>query len=245
MPLNNQARPLSALTARKPGESRASLSTHLSRISRLVPCLIVIEPVECVGRFNSSFRRAGSPFIGTISITLGADSICLRCAITSSDHEDSAHPLPQASKQPENSGGRAAGTATQGEKETERAWSKLATEVWAYEETRVKRWKDEISNLLIFAGLFSAVLTAFTSQYYTLIQLGPANFNTLILERQTQIFERMASQLANLTAGAIVQASNAPVMTADTFADPSPSLSLPPFPPRWVATLCVDGKPMA
>ncbi|KAF9808592.1 hypothetical protein IEO21_07808 [Rhodonia placenta] len=51
-----------------------------------------------------------------------------------------------------------------------RAWEECANQVWAREEMLVKKWKDEISNLLTFAGLFSAVLTAFNVQYYVALQ---------------------------------------------------------------------------
>ncbi|KAF8164663.1 hypothetical protein BJ912DRAFT_863622, partial [Pholiota molesta] len=39
--------------------------------------------------------------------------------------------------------------------------------------TRCAAWKDEVSTLLIFAGLFSAVVTAFVIESYKFLQPGP------------------------------------------------------------------------
>ncbi|EPT02340.1 hypothetical protein FOMPIDRAFT_1048027, partial [Fomitopsis schrenkii] len=52
------------------------------------------------------------------------------------------------------------------------AWAKCARDAWAEEESRVKKLDDEIDTLLVFAALFSAVLTAFIVQYYATLQTG-------------------------------------------------------------------------
>ncbi|KAL6304447.1 hypothetical protein BKA93DRAFT_720853, partial [Sparassis latifolia] len=44
------------------------------------------------------------------------------------------------------------------------AWAKCAKDLWEHDEAAVKEWKEEIDTLLVFAGLFSAVLTAFNVQ---------------------------------------------------------------------------------
>ncbi|EED84625.1 predicted protein [Postia placenta Mad-698-R] len=64
------------------------------------------------------------------------------------------------------------------------AWKLCAEQVWTREELVVKKWKDEISNLLTFttkAGLFSAALTAFNVQYYVNLQPQPLDPNTLAM----------------------------------------------------------------
>ncbi|KZT69434.1 hypothetical protein DAEQUDRAFT_765510 [Daedalea quercina L-15889] len=45
--------------------------------------------------------------------------------------------------------------------------------VWAHEEAAVKNWKEEIDTMLVFAGLFSAIVSTFNSQYYTNLQPPP------------------------------------------------------------------------
>ncbi|KAH9831700.1 uncharacterized protein C8Q71DRAFT_815794, partial [Rhodofomes roseus] len=100
----------------------------------------------------------------------------------------------------------------------EDAWPVLAKEVWTYEKERIERWRNEISTLLVFAGLFSAVLTAFVGLYYAVL-LPPPDFNTVILER-------ISAQLGNTSSNPAV----------------APSSSSSPFPPappapRWIATL--------
>jgi len=49
-------------------------------------------------------------------------------------------------------------------------WTKSADAMWAYEKNRVDKWKEDINNLLLFAGLFSTVLTGFIVAYYVLLQ---------------------------------------------------------------------------
>ncbi|KAH9831807.1 uncharacterized protein C8Q71DRAFT_714885, partial [Rhodofomes roseus] len=103
----------------------------------------------------------------------------------------------------------------------EDAWPVLAKEVWAYEKERIERWRNEISTLLVFAGLFSAVLTAFVGQYYAVL-LPPPDFNTAILERI------LSMQLGNV--------SSSPVVTPASCSDSSLFPCAPPA-PRWIATL--------
>ncbi|KAH9831850.1 uncharacterized protein C8Q71DRAFT_287493 [Rhodofomes roseus] len=73
----------------------------------------------------------------------------------------------------------------------DQAWAKCAQDAWSDETGRVKKWDDEIDNLLVFAGLFSAILTAFVVQYYPTLQ---TNTNT-----QPQIVVITASHQTNVT----------------------------------------------
>ncbi|PCH43521.1 hypothetical protein WOLCODRAFT_153574 [Wolfiporia cocos MD-104 SS10] len=50
------------------------------------------------------------------------------------------------------------------------AWSRCDNFVWDHLEDSVKRWSEELETLLLFAGLFSAVLTAFLVQDYVSLQ---------------------------------------------------------------------------
>ncbi|KAI0820773.1 hypothetical protein BC628DRAFT_1329511, partial [Trametes gibbosa] len=58
-------------------------------------------------------------------------------------------------------------------KETEEAWSKAAAIVQTYSDELVHRWNNEIDTYLVYAGLFSAILTAFNVQSYLLLQPTP------------------------------------------------------------------------
>ncbi|EJF56145.1 hypothetical protein DICSQDRAFT_18144, partial [Dichomitus squalens LYAD-421 SS1] len=50
------------------------------------------------------------------------------------------------------------------------ALEKTAEVIKQYSDEMVKRWKEEIDTLLVYAGLFSAILTAFNVQSYLLLQ---------------------------------------------------------------------------
>ncbi|KAH9830648.1 uncharacterized protein C8Q71DRAFT_362016, partial [Rhodofomes roseus] len=128
--------------------------------------------------------------------------------------------------------------------ELSEAWSTLAKEAWSTEKQRVERWRNEINALLVFAGLFSAVVTAFVAPYYAGLLPAP-DFNTDILEQQTQIsastllvLERISSQLGGATTGAAVTVASSSLAAASAMdSSPSSSPSLPPGPPRWIATV--------
>ncbi|KAI3615940.1 hypothetical protein WG66_010343 [Moniliophthora roreri] len=62
------------------------------------------------------------------------------------------------------------------------SWEKLLKEISRYDEETVKNWKEDIDTLLVFAGLFSAVVTAFTIESYKWLSGDPANmaFITLV-----------------------------------------------------------------
>ncbi|KAH9926022.1 uncharacterized protein B0H18DRAFT_876773, partial [Fomitopsis serialis] len=119
------------------------------------------------------------------------------------------------------------------------AWLKLADTAWAYEKDRVERWRNEINTLLVFvshvhafAGLFSAVLTAFVVPYYAVLLPAP-DFNTVILEL-------ISAQLGNTATNAVVAAassSNSVLMPKVLANSSSTSFSSPPAAPRWIASL--------
>ncbi|CCL98814.1 uncharacterized protein FIBRA_00819 [Fibroporia radiculosa] len=71
-------------------------------------------------------------------------------------------------------------------------WSECAKQVWEHQREMIDRWKDELNIMLIFAGLFSAILTAFVIEYYPTLQ--PPTSDTT-----TQLLAMMAMQLNLLT----------------------------------------------
>ncbi|KAJ3513446.1 hypothetical protein NLJ89_g2948 [Agrocybe chaxingu] len=63
-----------------------------------------------------------------------------------------------------------------------------------YDEARCMRWKDEVQNLLIFAGLFSAVVTSFAVETQRLLQEDPDTTAALLLVQiATQLNQNVSS----------------------------------------------------
>ncbi|KAJ3498889.1 hypothetical protein NMY22_g19560 [Coprinellus aureogranulatus] len=52
-------------------------------------------------------------------------------------------------------------------------WTQLLKPLLEKDAERCKVWKDEVSNILIFAGLFSAVVTAFIIESYKSLRKDP------------------------------------------------------------------------
>ncbi|KAI0749745.1 hypothetical protein C8Q80DRAFT_644634 [Daedaleopsis nitida] len=71
-------------------------------------------------------------------------------------------------------------------------WSSYARLMSEYDEAMVRGWKEEIDTLLVFAGLFSAVVTAFNIEAYKLLQDDPSNTSI-------QLLQQISRQLANGT----------------------------------------------
>uniref|UniRef100_A0A0W0FT88 DUF6535 domain-containing protein n=1 Tax=Moniliophthora roreri TaxID=221103 RepID=A0A0W0FT88_MONRR len=59
-------------------------------------------------------------------------------------------------------------------------WERLQREVAKYDDEMVKNWKDDINTVLVFAGLFSAIFTAFVIESYSWlserVQYGQSSF---------------------------------------------------------------------
>ncbi|OCH87025.1 hypothetical protein OBBRIDRAFT_796604 [Obba rivulosa] len=73
---------------------------------------------------------------------------------------------------------KATDSTTEGEEEEakkpESMWDSLAVKVRNQDEATAKAWKEEIDALLVFAGLFSAVLTAFNVDLYKALKPDPS-----------------------------------------------------------------------
>ncbi|OBZ67172.1 hypothetical protein A0H81_13028 [Grifola frondosa] len=65
--------------------------------------------------------------------------------------------------------------------DTASAWSRCAGVLSDYDRSLVQGWKEEIDMLLVFAGLFSAVLTAFNVQSYQMLQPDPTDTPVALL----------------------------------------------------------------
>ncbi|EIW52905.1 uncharacterized protein TRAVEDRAFT_134756, partial [Trametes versicolor FP-101664 SS1] len=62
-----------------------------------------------------------------------------------------------------------------GESASFEAWTRCATAMKDHEDARIEAWKEEIDAELVFAALFSAILTAFDVEAYKMLQ--PQNSN--------------------------------------------------------------------
>ncbi|TBU22726.1 hypothetical protein BD311DRAFT_869248 [Dichomitus squalens] len=72
-------------------------------------------------------------------------------------------------------------TYTQAERD--KALSEPAQIVKTYSDEMVKRWNEEIDNLLVYAGLFSSILTAFNVQSYLLLQPATPDPTLAVLQQ--------------------------------------------------------------
>ncbi|KAK1235341.1 hypothetical protein PQX77_001442 [Marasmius sp. AFHP31] len=68
----------------------------------------------------------------------------------------------------------------------EKSWEVIMKEVTALDEGLVGGWKDDIDTLLVFAGLFSAVVTAFTIESYKWLQEAPEDTTVTLLKQISQ-----------------------------------------------------------
>ncbi|KAL1943711.1 hypothetical protein VTO73DRAFT_4156 [Trametes versicolor] len=68
------------------------------------------------------------------------------------------------------------------EKKQTEAWSDAAGAVKTYSDSMVHRWNKEIDVYLVFAALFSAILTAFNVESYKLLQLPPPDDTAITLQ---------------------------------------------------------------
>ncbi|KAL4244648.1 hypothetical protein ABKN59_010096 [Abortiporus biennis] len=65
-------------------------------------------------------------------------------------------------------------------------WATLGAKLKSWDENMVKNWNEEIDTLLVFAGLFSAVLTAFNIESYRALNLDSADKSLLVLQQIAQ-----------------------------------------------------------
>ncbi|KAF8184209.1 hypothetical protein BJ912DRAFT_927908 [Pholiota molesta] len=90
-------------------------------------------------------------------------------------------------------------------------WQILLAPILERDKAQCEAWKDEVQNLLIFAGLFSAVVTAFTIETYKGLQQDPSN--TMILLLSTIANNLQNSQNNNTEAIPISQPAFSPTLS--------------------------------
>ncbi|EMD37701.1 hypothetical protein CERSUDRAFT_114338 [Gelatoporia subvermispora B] len=108
---------------------------------------------------------------------------------------------------------------------TNKAWASCAKRLKEHDEAVAKTWKEEIDTLLVFSGLFSAILTAFNVELYT--SLAPAanpDLNSFILLQ-------ISGQLSNITSTSPSAPSVLPILSASSIDSP------PSVPSIWINVL--------
>ncbi|OCH87101.1 hypothetical protein OBBRIDRAFT_760220 [Obba rivulosa] len=93
-------------------------------------------------------------------------------------------------------------------------WVKCAKQLREHDEDTTKRWKEEIDSLLVFAGLFSGVLTAFIVEFYD--SLTPSSSPTT-----EDVLYQISVYLASLGAGNITGPTPNPVSPGSTRTEPA------------------------
>ncbi|KAH9894874.1 hypothetical protein C8Q73DRAFT_475239 [Cubamyces lactineus] len=99
----------------------------------------------------------------------------------------------------------------------EEAWKFCAATIERHYDERLKRWNAELDMLLVFAGLFSAALTAFNVQSYLLLQ--PDSSDTVVLAL-TSISAQLQSFVVNATSIASMQSAFTPPSDPPPFSAP-------------------------
>ncbi|KAL0577433.1 hypothetical protein V5O48_004543 [Marasmius crinis-equi] len=68
----------------------------------------------------------------------------------------------------------------------EKSWKIVMKEVVDIDDEQFKGWKEDVDTLLVFAGLFSAVVTAFTTESYQWLSENPQNTAVTLLAQISQ-----------------------------------------------------------
>ncbi|KAL1942619.1 hypothetical protein VTO73DRAFT_4859 [Trametes versicolor] len=110
------------------------------------------------------------------------------------------------------------------QEEKTKVWSDAAGMVQTYSDEMIKRWKEEIDTYLVFAGLFSAVLTTFNVQSYLLLQPAAPDPSIAVLQQ-------ISSQLASFSIHPPFVNSTQPPSTTRANASTAPPV------PRWAIWL--------
>ncbi|KAK7693020.1 hypothetical protein QCA50_002585 [Cerrena zonata] len=89
-------------------------------------------------------------------------------------------------------------------------WGRISDLLRQYDRDRVEDVKEDIDTLLVFAGLFSAVITAFIIESYKTLQQQPE-------DTTNQILLQLSAQLASLTLSGSFVNSTIPAFTSPSF----------------------------
>ncbi|RPD59576.1 hypothetical protein L227DRAFT_487550, partial [Lentinus tigrinus ALCF2SS1-6] len=80
-------------------------------------------------------------------------------------------------------------------------WLSYAHHMREYDEAMVRAWKEEVDTLLVFAGLFSGIVTAFNIEAYRLLQADSSQISIQLL----QLISQQLAQGSNVTSTTSMQ----------------------------------------
>ncbi|EJF64822.1 hypothetical protein BD309DRAFT_831448, partial [Dichomitus squalens] len=86
-------------------------------------------------------------------------------------------------------------------------WSYYSHLMKDHDEAMVQNWKEEVDTLLVFAGLFSAVVTAFNIEAYKLLQPDPSLSTIQALETISHQLQQLGG---NFTSAAVPRPTSGP-----------------------------------
>ncbi|KAH9960015.1 hypothetical protein BC827DRAFT_1133867, partial [Russula dissimulans] len=75
-------------------------------------------------------------------------------------------------------------------------WSLYGREARGHDVARIQALKDDMDGLLIFAGLFSSVLSAFVFPKIQDLQVNPANQSVYYQQQSSQFLAQISQQIA-------------------------------------------------
>ncbi|KAH9953475.1 hypothetical protein BC827DRAFT_1104366, partial [Russula dissimulans] len=75
-------------------------------------------------------------------------------------------------------------------------WSVYVDEAESHDKAQVETWKDDMEGILIFAGLFSASLTAFLVESYKNLMPNPEQDTVYYTRQSVQLLAQISAQLA-------------------------------------------------
>ncbi|KAG7100289.1 hypothetical protein E1B28_002062 [Marasmius oreades] len=76
----------------------------------------------------------------------------------------------------------------------EKSWEEVMKKLDILDDDLVNGYKDDIDTLLVFAGLFSAVVTAFTIESYKWLQEDPADTTSMLLNTTVMLLTQIVQQ---------------------------------------------------
>ncbi|KAI0776468.1 hypothetical protein BC629DRAFT_1290528, partial [Irpex lacteus] len=85
-------------------------------------------------------------------------------------------------------------------------WAAMSKDVREFDEEKVQNYKDDVDTLLVFAGLFSAILSAFLVAAYPNLQPSPMAIMNYNLERIA-----MQTSSYNFTDGKLISTTSLPI----------------------------------
>ncbi|CAK5278377.1 unnamed protein product [Mycena citricolor] len=100
-------------------------------------------------------------------------------------------------------------------------WSAYISEAQSYDQGLIDGWRSEMDGLLIFAGLFSGVVTTFIIDSYKTLNPDSGGQTVELLSQTVTLLGQISQQLANMNNGTAVQDALPP---ATAFLPPTSSL---------------------